>query len=321
MTQRDSQSKNINSSDGLFKTLTTEEFILKAIEVHGNTFDYSRVVYEKSKQKVEIVCPLHGAFLQIPNSHLMGRGCKKCSRHRASIKNTISFDEFEEKALHTHGDYYVYDRDSYTGTSDHIVITCPVHGEFMQKGIEHIRGKGCYICGQEKRFKSKTKDTNWFLEKAKCVHGDLYEYNQVDYKKIKEKVKIECTKHGEFAQTPQLHLNGGGCPKCRSSKGEKKIRNYFNECGMIFEEQKTFDGCIDKRSLKFDFFINNKLIEFQGIQHYISIDHFGGEDALLGRQKKDQIKRDFCEENNIPLLEIRYDDKNWKRKMQKFLKI
>ena len=63
------------------KYLTTEEFISKAKKVHGDKYDYSSTNYISSKQKLDIICPIHGIFSQRPTHHLYGCGCKKCTRY------------------------------------------------------------------------------------------------------------------------------------------------------------------------------------------------------------------------------------------------
>ena len=68
-------------------SLTTEQFVKRAKRQHGNKYDYSRVSYKKAKTKVEIVCKKHGPFLQTPDSHLSGRGCRKCG-FAATAKKT-----------------------------------------------------------------------------------------------------------------------------------------------------------------------------------------------------------------------------------------
>ena len=59
----------------------------------------------------------------------------------------------------------------------------------------------------------KTKN-EIFIEKAKKVHGDKYDYSKVEYVNAKTKVCIICPKHGEFWQTPNTHLSGKGCIHC-----------------------------------------------------------------------------------------------------------
>jgi hypothetical protein len=91
--------------------------------------------------------------------------------------------------------------------------------------------------------------------------------------------------------------------------------------GVKFEEQKTFENCKDKHVLKFDFFAEGRLIEYQGEQHYHNRSGRWGrtEKQFQDSLRRDQIKRDFCKENNVPLLEIRYDEKDWQEKLKSFL--
>ena len=123
-------------------------------------------------------------------------------------------------------------------------------------------------------------------------------------------VKIICPEHGEFNQTPNKHLNGRGCPKCRYSKGEKKIYSILVKKDIKFETQKKFIDCKYKRFLKFDFYIPhiNTCIEFDGEQHTRPINYWGGEKEFKKTQKRDQIKNEYCEKNNIKLYRIKYNE-------------
>ena len=71
--------------------LTTEEVIEQFREVHGNTYDYSKVNYINSKTKVIIICPKHGEFEQTPNNHKRGHGCTRCkeSKGEREIRNLL----------------------------------------------------------------------------------------------------------------------------------------------------------------------------------------------------------------------------------------
>ena len=73
------------------KKKTTEEFIEEAKKVHGNKYDYSKVVYVNSATKVSIVCPTHGVFIQTPNQHLRGGGCRGCDNIRKSNDRKLIF--------------------------------------------------------------------------------------------------------------------------------------------------------------------------------------------------------------------------------------
>ena len=124
--------------------LSTEEFIKKAREVHGDKYDYSKVVYVKSKTKVTIICPKHGEFLQTPQKHLYGQGCPICG-----CKSGLTTEEFIKKARAVHGDRYDYSKVEYVNAQTPVVIICPKHGEFLQNPSSHTDGRGCKKCATE----------------------------------------------------------------------------------------------------------------------------------------------------------------------------
>ena len=138
--------------------MTTQEFIEKAILVHGNKYDYSRTEYVVSRKKVIIICPEHGEFLQLPTSHLQGNGCPKCARiwtdeHRENLQKSsrrsrgMTTSEWVERAKSVHGDKYDYSQTVYVNQRTNVKIICPVHGLFEQKADSHLRGCGCRLCG------------------------------------------------------------------------------------------------------------------------------------------------------------------------------
>ena len=142
------------------KRMTTQEFIEKAILVHGNKYDYSRTEYVVSRKKVIIICPEHGEFLQSPTSHLQGNGCPKCARiwtdeHRENLQKSsrrsrgMTTSEWIERAKSVHGDKYDYSQTVYVNQRTNVKIICPVHGLFEQKADSHLRGYGCRLCGFE----------------------------------------------------------------------------------------------------------------------------------------------------------------------------
>lgn len=104
--------------------------------------------------------------------------------------------------------------------------------------------------------------------------------------------------------------SGQRCPRCSESKGEKRISNLLESLNIKHTAQKRFPECKHKKTLPFDFYIHNKntklLIEFDGMQHYEPIKHFGGEKAFKDTQLRDSIKNKFAQDNNLPLLRISY---------------
>jgi len=148
------------------KKLTNNEFITKAIAIHGDKYDYSAVNYNSNKEKVEIKCSLHGVFLQKPNDHLCGHGCSKCKEVAP-----LSTEEFVLRSKKIHGSKYNYSKVQYKGTFTHVIITCKVHGDFLQKPNYHLSGNGCRKCAYEKNLNknySQSKSEIDFLD-HQCV--------------------------------------------------------------------------------------------------------------------------------------------------------
>jgi len=152
--------------------------------------------------------------------------------------------------------------------------------------------------------------TEIFIEKCKKIHRDKYDYNLVNYNRVMDHVDIICRKHGKFSQLADSHVKGMGCPKCNTSKGEEFIMNYLNDRNIPYNYQKTFDGCVYKNKLPFDFYIPsmNLIIEYDGEQHFMVIENWGGEEEFKLRQKKDKIKTKYCKYNKIRLERIKYDE-------------
>jgi hypothetical protein len=295
------------------KKLTTNIFIEKSKQIHGNTYDYSLVDYKNNRTKVKIICPKHGIFEQTPNSHINGQNCKKCS-----IKN-LGKNKFINKSKKIHNNKYDYSLVDYENNKTKVKIICPKHGIFEQRPDSHLRGLGCNKCGiDNKKNKLKIKD---FINRSKNVHGNTYDYSLVDYKNNRTKVKIICPKHGMFEQKPFNHYKGMGCNICNYSVGETIINNYLIDNNIKFIKEKSFNKCRNILPLRFDFYLieHNLCVEFNGKQHYFPYYFFGGVNYLKKLKINDKIKINFCKENNINLLIIKYNE-NIKEKLELYLK-
>ena len=196
------------------KKLTTKEFIEKARKIHGDKYDYSKVNYINSRNKVCIVCPEHGEFWQTPNTHLDGCGCPKCYNETLRGSGTkLTREAFINRARKIHGDKYDYSKVAYKSIVDKVCIICPEHGEFWQAPSQHLRGNGCPKCSH-RNYKKTTEE---FIEEARQAHGDKYDYSKVKYDGQNVPVCIICPEHGEFWQTPKMHLKSKySCPVCLS---------------------------------------------------------------------------------------------------------
>ena len=126
------RSGGCNKCFGVHK-LNTSEFIEKANQIHKNKYNYSLVDYVNSKTKVTITCPIHGDFEQIPNSHLNGDGCLRCSNNYSPNTN-----EWIDKAKLTHNNKYDYSLVDYGNSKNKVKITCPIHGDFYLGFIVNV---------------------------------------------------------------------------------------------------------------------------------------------------------------------------------------
>lgn len=298
---------------GSNRHLTIDDFVEKAKKVHGNKFDYSKSIYKSMMEKIEIICPIHGSFWQLANSHVnVPRGCEKC---RISDL-TFSKDEFIQRAREVHGDRYDYSKVVYKGKRHKIEIVCPVHGSFWTTPQTHVRCKSiCSKCDDILHSARLSLTQEEFLQKAITIHGDRYDYSETVYNPNYRKIKIICKRHGVFYQPAHNHLIGCGCQKCNKSKGELKIEKWLFENKIMFESPKRFKDCKNKYPLAFDFYlpIENLLIEFDGAQHYrlVKLGTHNSTDAELKQtQMRDKIKTKYAKEKNIRLLRIPY----WKEK-------
>lgn len=198
--------------------LTTEIFIIKAREIHGNRYDYSETIYTMSKNKINIICNNHGVFTQRAASHLKGQGCVRCSAERRSILNKSDLNKVIMTFNKIHNNKYDYSLVVYKNNYTKIKIICPNHGVFEQVPEKHIRGSGCKKCHLDKQTYTNIE----FIERCIQKHGFKYDYSLVKYVNCDTQVKIICPIHGEFEQTPYNHLKGE-CFSCsRKNIGNKK---------------------------------------------------------------------------------------------------
>jgi hypothetical protein len=190
-------------------------FITKAINLHGDKYDYSAVVYKNQYDNVYIRCKKHDlTFKQTPKNHLNGQGCPECAKITRSEKMTFSYEDFVTKSVRIHGDRYDYSKVNYSGNNKDVEIICKEHGSFLQKPCVHWMPCGCPKCASLLIGELTRKSTEQFIQEAKGVHGDKYDYTLVNYYKAVDKVEIICPEHGIFLQTPIGHITGRGCHKC-----------------------------------------------------------------------------------------------------------
>lgn len=283
------------------KKLSQTEFVSRSNTSHNNKYDYSLVKYKNQREKVWIICPIHGNFLQSPVHHMRGIGCNECAKEYRHGLRRSNVDEFIKKSTEIHGHIYDYSKVVYINQRTKVLIIDKQYGEFYQSPHEHLAGKGNPVRGKY-NASLKTRTTNdEFVKKAQVIHGDRYDYSGVDYINCRTEVKINCNKHGIFEQTPISHLYGShGCPKCgnQESNIEEHIKTFLIKNNIDFKER---DRTIIK-PYELDFYLKKfKLaIEVNGI---IWHSEKFNKDKYYHLNK---IKR--CEEKGIRLLHFFEDE-------------
>jgi predicted nucleic-acid-binding Zn-ribbon protein len=221
--------------------MTTAEFIVKSKLIHVDDngdpiYDYSETIYgNNGKDCVSIKCKTHDIFHQSPNSHLAGKGCIKCRNTNAGSSQRLTTQEFIVKAIKVHGNTYDYTRSVYKNNRIDVVITCAKHGDFNQRPSNHLNGSICLECSNETSSEKQRMTTAEFIVKSKLIHVDdngvpIYDYSETIYgNNGKDCVSIKCKTHDIFHQSPNSHLAGHGCIKCRNESSSERQRMSFDE--------------------------------------------------------------------------------------------
>lgn len=271
---------------------TTEQFISEAKEIWGDKYDYSLVEYKGALKKVKIL--YKGIiFEQVATTHLQGQSCEK----------NLNQEYFILKSKEKHGDRYDYSLVKFKG--GHIPVMIGYKGVFyMQKPYYHLSGSR-----PENIILSIRKTNKTFINEANVIHDYKYSYDKVEYTTNQSKVIITCPIHGDFEQRPLSHLQGCGCSNCNESKGEKEIAKFLDRNKISYYRQHKFPDCKNTFELPFDFYIPSRrmVIEFDGKQHFEPMDFFGGVENFEKLKLNDSIKNNYCEDNMIDILRIRYD--------------
>lgn len=222
------------------------------------------------------------------------------------MSKKLTKQEFSDRANNIHRNKYDYSLVDYKNNKTKVKIICKEHGEFQQFPNNHLKGYGCEKCYHNKLM-SNTDD---FIEESKEIHGDLYVYSATTYSGCYEKVVITCRKHGDFEQRADSHKQGRGCPICNNSKGERDIRIFLEEHNINYETQKKFENCKNIFALPFDFYLTdyNVCIEYDGEQHFRPMGFSGGKSGFERVRVNDKIKNNFCNENEIKLIRIKFTE-------------
>ena len=195
----------------------------------------------------------------------------------------------------------------YVNNNVPVLLRCKKCGfEFkMNRSNIVARGVKCYNC-ENTRHRKEHED---FVNEIKEINPDIKIIGK--YFNNITPIQCECLKCFNFWETkPTTLQQGKGCPFCKTSKGERRIKNFLDKNNIKYQTQYKFEDCKDIHQLPFDFFLEEykTCIEYDGKQHFIPIESWGGEKELEKTKKHDNIKDIYCKENKIKLIRIPYYD-------------
>lgn len=270
-----------------------DEWITEAKNKHGDKYDYSKTQYKNNETNVIITCEKHGDFKQQPGNHLFGKGCGRCAKNRP-----YTTEEWIIEAKKKHGEKFDYSKVVYIKSNQYITIICKDHGQYEQTPRDHLASQiGCAKCAGNYSYKTK----EW-IEEARKVHGEKYDYSKVDYTTNEVYITIICKNH-QFQQTPHNHLKGRGCGKCKN-KTESKLFTHLNKFFKT-EHNVSFDWCKNEETgcyLPFDFLLKdyNIIIELDGPHHF--------EIVSIKNMERDAYKMNKALENKYNVIRLLQKD-------------
>lgn len=222
--------------------LNQDIFIKRVKNNHSiQYYDYSLSVYNGSNKKVTVICPEHGVFEKRACDLMRGDGCPKCGVKNRKVTPTFSTEEFINESRKVHGVKYDYSKSNCQFKSDIVTIICPEHGEFQQSVSSHLKGHACSKCSNRLKGAYRKKTKECFIEQARKIHGDKYDYSKIEYKNGCDKLTIICPIHGEFQQKASDHLRSCGCPKCALEQRRNNNPKTW-DCKQFVEKSRKIHG-------------------------------------------------------------------------------
>lgn len=294
------------------RTKTNEEFLKEIKEKRPNDWTEYEILekYQGGHTKIKVKHYKCNKIYNITPTHFLQRvRCPYCSGRMKK-----SDEEFKKEIYKLVGD-------DYTALSNYVSNKTKIkmrHEKCQNiwdvNPLHFIQGSRCPLCNG---LMKKTNDQ--FHQEVKALEGANYAFLDT-YINDSIKIKVRHNNCGHIYKVkPNSFLNGNRCPKCskRNSRGSQMIHKYLIEHNIQYTVEQSFDDLKSDhgRKLRFDFSIlkNDKiilLIEFDGKQHFEIIDPWGGEEEFLRRCLNDQLKNKYCKKNDIPLLRIKYTEKD-----------
>ena len=295
--------------------------IVKICDEKGYTLITTFDEYKGTRTKIKYICPIHGEREIRADCLTLGQSCSKCAtikslkeRYDNNFRERMSALYVKAKRACEEKGYRLLSKvEDITCNTSYVKYECPIHGAYEMRINNLINGRGCPECNID-RFVSDMRLNISEVRKRLNEMGAIC-LNIEDYINLEtENLRFICEFCGDSYITSLIKFmryakhNCPNCSKKFGSSGELKIHNYLFQNEINYEKEKCFEKCVGERKLPFDFYLPeyNMCIEYQGQQHYHPVEVFKGESGFKLRQKYDKIKKDFCINNGIKLIEIPY---------------
>lgn len=290
-----------------YRIITNEEFLKRLSECNPNITPMEE--YKGIHEKIKFKCNDCGYIWDATPATIYRTKTNKCIVCKKELKRPIEHDDFIKVMYEVNKNMEILEE--YNPIKHRIKCKCKIHDyETTMEINKLLNGHGCTFCGQEKRANSRRKTEQEFYNMLKLYNVRFIPIEK--YKNFSKKIKFKCDKCGFiFESSPSLIRTRKFCPSCEkdnTSNLEYDIQIFLSEHNIKFIKQHTFEDCKHIHKLRFDFYLKeyNLCIEADGQQHFKPVEYFKGEEGFKKRQKNDQIKNKYCEDNNIKLIRIPY---------------
>lgn len=276
----------------------TIEYIRKCFEEEGYTLLEEE--YINAKTHMQYICPKGHRHSTTWSNFKHGFRCPYCSHKNTANNQKANFEKIRQ-AFVSEGYILLSKKEEYKNRHTKLWYRCPKGHLHSISWCGFQQGKRCPYCAGKKVDFITIKET---FERE----GYILLTTEDEYINNITQLYFICPNNHKHHICWSDFQQGYRCVFCSSSKGEKRVEQYLSSLDMDFTTQKTFENCKHKNKLRFDFYIPilNLCIEYDGEQHYKPIDYFGGEKDFKETQFRDQIKTQYCKDNNINLLRIPY---------------
>lgn len=262
--------------------------------------------YVNNTTKIKFKClKCNNEWYTIPKIVLNGHSCPKCALVNQSLNSRKSADQFVKELAQINPNIELLT--DYVKSSSKIKCRCKKDGfEWESTPNNLLRGHGCPKCNKLNHLtidivKERVKENNKYI---KVLTEHIENCNSP--------IECLCLKCNHTWITNGTKLNSNyGCPTCNMSQGERIIETFLSNNNIDFIPQYYLNVNFSSRNhVYIDFYIPSKnlFIEYNGKQHYIPVERFGGTAKLIDQQLRDNELRNYCHDNNIDLLEIKYTE-------------